>query len=262
MFFVKKSLVVLAVVGTLMFLAAPAVADWDEGDMHKMHYPQLPDLTNTGLDVKSMWPNSCADDWQCSQTGPVSDIHFWGSFKHDVGQVNMFRLSIYKDIPDPDEQGPLYSMPGAFCWSSGDLQAGAWRERIYADNLPEQFWDPKHPEEFTSDTVCWQYNFDFTDPFTQTKGEIYWLEVIAWTDAGEWGWKTADPNLQPHFNDDAVWMDDEWNWQELRYPDDHPYHPESIDLAFVITPEPGTLVLLAMAGVSALFFVWRKRRTA
>ncbi len=28
------------------------------------------------------------------------------------------------------------------------------------------------------------------------------------------------------------------------------------------TPEPGTFVLLAMAGVSALLFVWRKRRTA
>ena len=62
----------LAVAASTMLLAALAVADWDEGDGHKMHFPQLPDPN--GWDVA--WSNSwLGDDWVCSESGPVSDIH-------------------------------------------------------------------------------------------------------------------------------------------------------------------------------------------
>ncbi|MCJ7578787.1 MAG: hypothetical protein MUO91_10085, partial [candidate division Zixibacteria bacterium] len=46
---------------------------------HKMHFPQLPDLE--GWDVYAVYPKTLADDWKCSATGPVTDIHFWGSWK-------------------------------------------------------------------------------------------------------------------------------------------------------------------------------------
>ena len=36
----RKSIAVLAV---MAMVAPAAVADWDPGDGHKMHYPQLPD---------------------------------------------------------------------------------------------------------------------------------------------------------------------------------------------------------------------------
>lgn len=112
----------------------------------------------------------------------------------------------------------------------------------------------------TEDTVCVQYNFLFdpNDAFIQEEGTICWLEVVAMNGSGNWGWKTADPDIQPHFNDDAVWMDDDWSWQELRYPAEHGYEGESIDLAFVITPEPATmgLLMLGSLGLAAL----RKRR--
>jgi hypothetical protein len=45
---------------------------------HKMHFPQLPDPT--GWDVRAY---CIEDDWQCSETGYVSDIHFWGSWHAD-----------------------------------------------------------------------------------------------------------------------------------------------------------------------------------
>src|SRR5262245_12758426 len=71
---------------------APVVrADWNQGDPFKMHYPQLPELTSTGLDVlaTAQGPGSAspskilADDWLCTFTGPVSDIHIWGSWLND-----------------------------------------------------------------------------------------------------------------------------------------------------------------------------------
>ena len=83
--------------------------------------------------------------------------------------------------------------------------------------------------------------------------------------------------------DDAVWTDltpgpdgnipgpyGLWytlgSWGELRYPNGHPYGPDtvpggdlglSIDLAFVITPEPATMLILALGLIPALL---KKRR--
>ena len=56
-------------------IAVPALADWDIGDGHKMHYPQLPDPN--GWDV-NLTGNKVFDDWRCGGSGPVDDIHFWG----------------------------------------------------------------------------------------------------------------------------------------------------------------------------------------
>jgi hypothetical protein len=52
-----------------------AETSWD----HKMHFPQLPDPT--GWDVKA---GCLEDDWECSETGYVTDIHFWGSWHGDM----------------------------------------------------------------------------------------------------------------------------------------------------------------------------------
>jgi hypothetical protein len=69
---------------------------------------------------------------------------------------------------------------------------------------------------------------------------VYWLDVQAYPhDPDAWfGWKTS----VQHWNDDAVWGDGYepyyGPWFELRYPPDHPYFPESIDLAFRLMNEP------------------------
>jgi hypothetical protein len=82
--------------------------EWDA----KMHYPQLPD--EYGWDVNATYPLVLADDWQCTETGYIKDIHFWGSYLNDLpGEILGFILSIHKDIP----AGAPY---GDTCYADGD----------------------------------------------------------------------------------------------------------------------------------------------
>lgn len=84
----SKTLVTLIV--AVCLIAPLAWADWIPSDGHKMHYPQLPDPS--GWDVNAMvdqvFARKLADDWRCSESGPVKDIHFWGSYarsyRHEV----------------------------------------------------------------------------------------------------------------------------------------------------------------------------------
>ncbi len=57
--------------------------DWRRGETHKMHWPQLPDLGYTGMDVE-MSLVSLVDDFVCTATSPIKDIHIWGPFADDV----------------------------------------------------------------------------------------------------------------------------------------------------------------------------------
>jgi Dockerin type I domain len=83
---------------------------WD----HKMHYPQLPD--ETGWDVNATYPLVLADDWECSETGYVKDIHFWGSWMHgEETEILYFILSIHDDIPAGSI--PMDTM----CYATGDF---------------------------------------------------------------------------------------------------------------------------------------------
>lgn len=311
----KLSIAMLLVV-SVIFVAAPVMADWfpnkpDEpwySTNHKMHFPQLPDLTDTGMDVLATWPypgsvgaepygKILADDWQCSETGVVSDIHIWGSWLNDELPVDAagnedpynvaFKLSIHKDIPVGANNEFSYSHPGEELWSTminpHDPRMQALPIQL-PDNVVETFFDPNMNEPMGTDTVVWQYNFFLddgtgTEPlFRQQRGEIYWLDLQAFpvegpdgTNQALFGWKTSDQQLYPpehgahHFMDDAVFADNTdpaqangLMWQELVYPNTEP--PRSIDLAFVITPEPSTWMLMLMAGFAALTtYVWRRR---
>lgn len=276
-------------VGLVLCLAAGSGwADWEPWQTHKMHWPQFPDLTPTGLDVDATGdvpytPNHLADDFLCTATGPITDIHIWGSFLNDRppegpdGQPDpggmVFRLSIHADFPDPDGPGPEYSRPlmdpppWQMEFAPGDPN---YRVRLWADGLDERYWNPTDPAlPLEPDTVCWQFNFfiDEAEAFRQKEGEIYWLDVQAWDPQGlaRWGWKTTNPIETEHFNDDAVFWDPSLppdqllgQWNELRYPLGHPFEGQSIDLAFVITPEPTTWVLIGL-GTAALAFRRRRR---
>ena len=118
-------------VATLMITTSIIViADWEPGvDGHKMHYPQLPDPF--GWDVLATYPEIVADDWLCTESGYVDDIHFWGSWLWDFeGVIDGFWITIFSDIPDPDGPGPLYSMPGDILWQSyiNDFDILFWGE--------------------------------------------------------------------------------------------------------------------------------------
>ncbi len=97
----RKKLKLSLFLAVLLFCASGiAFGDWDEGDSHKMHYPQLPKEGGWDVAMPSQWPMRLADDWQCSQTGSVSDIHFWVSWEaNDVQPITGFTIRIWSDDP-------------------------------------------------------------------------------------------------------------------------------------------------------------------
>jgi len=271
-----------------VLLAASGVAwgDWNPGDGHKMHWPQLPDPN--GWDVADTYTGQApdyvhrhlADDWRCSETGFVEDIHFWGSWKGGrKGIIDHFMISIWADDPagpggyfdDNTFSTPLYrDDDGNFgeLWYFG-VYPGEFTERLYS-NGDQGWYDPHTGQVLRNDhTEIYQYNIDLRwlpNKFFQEKDTIYWLRIEAYTkDDTEWGWKTS---CSDQFMDDAVYYDtlidvpdgyphEGWtmpDWVELYDPLDQ---TTSLDLAFVITPEPATLGLLS---VGVLAMLKRRRR--
>ena len=246
---------VLSISIVVLLLGSVAMADWDLGDPYKMHYPQLPKVDG-GWDVMSSYYVLLADDWQCTETGYVNDIHTWVSFKDDqVFEPTSVHLAIWSDDPvgnsgvpgeDPANQ---FSKPLTRLWHGDTNQ---WTMRPW-DLGPQGWFDARNPAgTMVEPTVpdheqVFQMNFlyDNSQAFWQEEGTIYWLEftIQSPVEVGI-GWKeSAD-----HFNDDAVWriLDEPWN--ELI----DPITGTSMDLAFVITPEPATLGLLLIGGLALL----------
>ncbi len=244
-----RALAVVVGVALALVLALPASADWDLGEPFK--WLQFPDLEPTGIDVNATHPSLLADDFECTQPGPITDIHIWGSWLDDilpqgVPEAVVFTLSIHEDIPA--EASPTgYSMPGEILWV-GTFSPGEFAAREWATGLVEGWLDPPDSYMFPADTVCWQYNF-FVDPLsafyqegTPTDPIVYWLDVQAapLDPSALFGWKTS----RDQWNDAAVWGVGEepyvGDWGELRFPPSHAGAGEKMDLAFVITGEPGS----------------------
>ncbi len=221
----------------LMFLPAGQClfGDWIPDDGHKMHYPQFPDLT--GWNVNATNPLILADDWMCSSSGPVTDVHFWGSWMGGMtGEIISFNISIHADIPADPPQVP-YSMPGVTLWEYEVPFANVIAQPFVTD-LDEGWYDPAQGIwNYPDHNEYWQYNifFDqFLPPeelFVQQEGTIYWLNISATVvdpAATLWGWKST----QDHWNDDAVFA----FWGNLQWVDmyEPPDFAQSLDLAFVI----------------------------
>lgn len=223
--------------------ATPAVADWDVGDLHKMHYPQLPDPN--GIDVSMRDPEVVADDWQCSGTGPVTDIHFWFSVLDDAQpEINSIHVSIHRNIIP---NGQPYSRPGALLWER-QFTPTDFTVRLFGTGdqgwyVPENgFYEPSDHLNF------YQMNIEnIVDPFIQEEGTIYWLDISV-NAVTPIGWKTS---MSQQFMDTSVWgilPDPIW----MPIFDPRPGKAQlPLDLAFVITPEPGVLLLL-VAGTLVL----------
>lgn len=237
--------------------APPARADWNTGDPYK--WVQYPDLSTTGMDVNATAGQAgppryiLADDFLCTVTSPITDIHVWGSWRYDYppygfdpGAVT-FMISILSDIP-AEESPTGYSMPGQVLWMR-EFGPGDFVVREWASNLQEWWWGGMEPPVFPGDSVCWQYNFfiPMADAFIQqgtpANAVVYWLALHARPEDPNpdtrFGWKTSST----HWNDDAVWKlldEPSMLWQQLRYPFPHPLEGQQIDLAFVITEPSGT----------------------
>lgn len=239
-------------IAVLLCGAQTTLADWEVGDPHIMHFPQLPDPN--GLDVDFEDPHFLADDWLSTVTRPVEDIHFWLSHRGgEIPLINGLRVEIFSNVPAPPGG---FSMPGQRLWSAGGpLPFGDFDFATAPGGLGDQGWfDPNTGEYIPNDhNSYFQINLtNIVDPFVQQEGEIYWLGISIDTSNAD-GWKTS----LDRFEDDAVWLDPAGGWRELRYPSQHPRAGESIDLAFVITPEPASLLLLSLGG---LLFSRARRR--
>jgi hypothetical protein len=245
----------------VLFASCTALADWNEGDPYKMHFPQMPDPCGWDVGFYTRVPQ-LADDWQCTESGEVDDVHMWYSWKDDlVGTIEMVQLSIWSNNPGGETGAAAgYSTPDEQLWGYQNLYPGDFTTRLWG-KANQGWYDPVSGEYETNDHVqIFQLNIeDIADPFYQEAGEIYWLSVCFYiaADQSHAGWKTADVDSYPdpytgsHFMDDAVWYDGE-NWNRLL----DPISEESLDLAFVITPEPATLSLLGLGSLVML----RKRR--
>ncbi len=231
----------LGIGAALLVAAAPALADWNPGDPYKMHWPQLPDPA--GIDVSFRTPGGLADDWTCTRTGPVSDVHFWFS-QQSMGQpvpdpvIYSVHLSVHANMP-PNATTP-YPHPGELLWEH-DFSPTDFTWRPYGTGV--QGWLDPVTGEYTPGDHYLYYQMNITniaDPFEQSVAQTYWLDVSVSSDL-PLGWKTS---WSPHFKGTAVWGA-LGGWQAI-YDPRQPGANERLDLAFVITPEPAALVLLGV----------------
>ncbi|NLG44355.1 MAG: hypothetical protein GX547_14015, partial [Phycisphaerae bacterium] len=236
------------------------VGDWD-GDRRdetcEAKWIQPPDLARTGIDVNTSLPLMLADDYLCTEKNAITRIYVWGSwyrdqYPEDPGNV-YFTLAFHEDVPDPDGDGPGYSMPGRLLWRR-EFRPHDFHVVPFQEHIEEGFW--RNPGQagtyvFPGDTVCWLYIFDIpaTEAFCQQgtpdRPLVYWLSVQATPGPTTvpsrepfFGWKTSTK----HWNDNAVHRYDDSTmvsiWKELVYPEGHPWEKKSIDLAFALDAEP------------------------
>jgi hypothetical protein len=238
-----------AVVLLLLLNAFSASADWPNANTPKwIQYPDpkgLDVLAGQPPAVEGPLPLIIADDFECRNPGPITDIHIWASWFGDNATPNVpipITLSIWTDFPT-NAANP-FSHPGSLLWHQTFLPTQYKVRAVQTAN--ETFWDPGPPPKGTilgPDHIIYQYNFVPTDPFYQQGSDAnpttYWLAVSAGTNTGNFGWKTTATN---HWKDDAVWghvQFDGYNaigdWLDMHDPRDTSANPQSLDMAFVLT---------------------------
>ena len=155
------------------------------------------------------------------------------------------------------------------------LNDPAFREAgAKADVFQDPFWD-----ESSTETIAFIGNevvpgmrkevYLLVDYLDQVAGRQENVKLLVVDTAGVE--QLLDPTSVEASLDDGqllfTWkLDYQPAWEKLVFPTPDyknlAVYVKDWDVATICVPEPGTFVLLAMAGVSALLFVWRKRRTA
>jgi hypothetical protein len=150
-----------------------------------------------------------ADDFVCSNPGPITDIHLWGSWLNDQVQTNSltFWLVIYSNVPVSATNS--FSYPGNLLWQE-QFGPGQYIESFWSFGQ-ESFLDPGASAVVGPDSQVWYYCFYPTNIFVQQGGAaaptIYWLMVYAQPPTGggfQYGWKST-PQVQNDASVHAPW---------------------------------------------------------
>ena len=153
-----------------------------------------------GYDVYDRTVIFLADDFRCTNTGPITDIHIWCSYLNDAVTNHPIWLGIWSDVPAAGTNG---SHPGELLW----------QQTFTPDQYEHYFWGCGEelyfapggaPFIYGPDSQVYYYVFYPTNAFVQ-QGTLlrptnYWLSVYC-TDFSWFGWKTST-NVQ---HDTAVW---------------------------------------------------------
>ena len=133
----------------------------------KWHQP--PDETTNGVDVGDMngLPLELADDFLCTQTGPITGICVWASWYNDFLDPDAsFILRLWDD--NPTNQFVPFSTPSnllcEYFYDPGQYGVEEWAN-IFPDR--EWFYDPQlGPGIPNADEIIWKYDFVFDTNFS------------------------------------------------------------------------------------------------
>ena len=212
-------------------------------------YVQPPNLA--GFDVSDSIGYVLADDFICVNSGPISDIHIWGSWLNNThGAITNFWIGIYSDVPAGVNGS--YSHPGRLLWSQAFPQ-GTFAETALEPSQ-EQFISPASVNILGPDTEVWYYCFYPTNPFVQTgtsaAPQVYWLAAFAQGNFGpgydsipQYGWKTT-ASVQSDASVNTPWTGtlpgNNAPWNITTTPANSPEGAVPLDLAFKLTTPTNT----------------------
>ncbi|NUN96668.1 MAG: hypothetical protein HUU16_10900, partial [Candidatus Omnitrophica bacterium] len=158
-----------------------------------------------GWNEKSIYGGDqlAADDWLCSDTRPITDIHWWGSYLNWQGEIppatasSQFHIGIWTDIPAGASEP--YSHPGVMVWQWIVARAELNERMVGCDAFIGMATETCFRYDYLIPPDQWFYQ----DPFPATR--VYWISIGMIPDPTPaeqfpWGWKTREH----FFNDDAV----------------------------------------------------------
>jgi hypothetical protein len=235
--------------------------------LYEVKWSQPPVLATNGFNGwnqysvydTTMW---VADDWACTTTNPVTDIHWWGSFigwsepTNPPAVPDAFDIRFWTDVPAP---------------IGGFSHPGALLHQITCTNFTWHFvgwdFDPRNPNLPPDACFLFEQDFRTNEWFYQNPASgtnIYWVSIAAVYYFGPnveypWGWKSRPRDTNSLAPDDAVTFNP-YGLPPTYQPIWWPNPTNSWDMAFQLTtrwpedldfgdaPDPGYPTLLANNG--------------